>query len=48
MELLNIFREELSENRRDQARKFNIADIVFSIWTEDMKQYFKKIYFLKS
>lgn len=30
MELLNILREELSENRRDQARKFNIADIVFS------------------
>ena len=29
MELLNILREELSENRRDQARKFDIADIVF-------------------
>lgn len=30
MELLEILREELSENRRAQGRKFNIADIVFS------------------
>jgi len=29
MELLDILKEELSENRREQARKFDIAEIVF-------------------